>query len=139
MQEDYPSNGTEELKWKKIKEQKYVSTGLNPAWHKHGFEILKHYGFLIHGFAERFSWTIMWLKVTRSNSNPVVISASYYFETVSALHCIKYVRIWIFTDQYFLVCAWFSLASTKWIKQSKAWLNTHLFENQRIVPCLVTW
>ena len=40
------------------------------------------YGFAIHGCVDGFSRKLLWLKVTRSNDNPVV-PASYFLETVS--------------------------------------------------------
>ena len=77
-------NGTEERKWKKLKRRKYFSTGPNATWHMDGFDKLKYYGFPIHGCIDGFSRRIMWLKVIRSNYNPVV-PASYDLEIVSAL------------------------------------------------------
>ena len=76
-------NGTEERKWKKLKEQKYFS-GPNETWHMDGFGKLKPCGLPIHGCVDGFSRRIIWLKVTRSNNNPVV-TASFYLKTVSAL------------------------------------------------------
>ena len=77
-------NGTEERKWKKLKIRKYFSAKPKETWHMDGFDKLKPYGFPIHGCADGFSRRIMWLKVTRSNNNPVV-PALYCLETVSAL------------------------------------------------------
>ena len=48
-------NGTEERKQKKLKRQKYFSTGPNATQHMDGFDKLNPYGFPIHGCVDGFS------------------------------------------------------------------------------------
>ena len=52
--------------------------------HMDGFDEFKPYSFSTHGCVNGFSTRKIWLKVTRTNNNPVV-PASYYLETVSAM------------------------------------------------------
>ena len=75
-------NGTEERKQKKLERRKYFSAGSNATWHMDGFDSLN--GFPIHGCVDVLSRKIMWLKLKRSNNN-LVLPASYYLETESAL------------------------------------------------------
>ena len=70
-------NGTEEQKKNKLKRRNYFSTGPNTTWHRNGFDKFKLEGFPIHGCVGAFSRRTIWLKITRSNNNPVV-SALYY-------------------------------------------------------------
>ena len=66
---------------KRLRRRNYVSVGPNYCWHMDGYDKLKPYGFPIHGCIDGFSRKIRWLKVTRSNNNPAVIS-QFYLEAV---------------------------------------------------------
>ena len=55
----------------------YVNPGPNYCWHIDGYDKLKPYGFPIHACIDGFSRKVLWLKVVRSNNNPVVVARSY--------------------------------------------------------------
>ena len=76
-------NGTEEGKWERLRRKSYYSVGSNATCYMNVFNKLKPYGFPIHGCVDGFSRRVISLKVTRSNSNPVV-PALYYLETGTA-------------------------------------------------------
>ena len=54
------------------------------SWHADGYAKLKPYGLPIHGAIDGFSRRIIWLKVVRTNNNPVV-PASMYINVVKEL------------------------------------------------------
>ena len=55
----------------------YCSNGPNDVWHCDGYDKINQYGFPIHGGADGFSRKILWLKVVRSNNNPIVPATLY--------------------------------------------------------------
>ena len=65
-----------------IKQRVYTRNGPSNTLHTDGNDKLKPRGFPIHGCVDAFSRKVLWLKVTRSNNNPVV-PASYFLKTVS--------------------------------------------------------
>ena len=69
-------------KARKLQRRSYVSPGPNAAWHVDGYDKLKPFGLPIHGCIDGYSRRIVWLKVCRSNKNPV-IPASFF------LHCVE--------------------------------------------------
>ena len=67
---------------KHLRRRNYVSMGLNYCWYKDEYDKLKlPYSFPIHGCIDGFSRKILWLKVTRSNNDPAVISQFYQTHT----------------------------------------------------------
>lgn len=72
---------TEQRKSRVLKRREYISRGPNDTWHADGYDKLKPYGLPIHGAIDGFSRKILWLKVCKSNNNPV-IPASFYLKTV---------------------------------------------------------
>ena len=77
---------------KKLNRRAYVSPGPNYCWHFDGYDKLKPYGLPIHGCIDGFSRKILWLKVVKSNNNPVN-PAFYYLSTVKRLgFCPKSLR-----------------------------------------------
>ena len=68
-------------KARKLKRRVFHSSGPNASWHADGYDKLKMYGFPIHGCVDGFSRKVLWLKVCRSNNNPVV-PASLYLNAV---------------------------------------------------------
>ena len=54
-----------------------MNPGPNYCWHIDGYDKLKPYGFPIHACIDGFSRKVLWLKVVRSNNNPVVVAKSY--------------------------------------------------------------
>ena len=66
-------------KARKLQRRSYVSPGPNATWHVDGYDKLKAYGLRLpmHGCVDRFSRRIMWLKVCKSNNDPV-IPASFF-------------------------------------------------------------
>ena len=81
LQEEDPA-GTLLRKYRYIKRRVYTCDGPNNTRHAEGNDKLKPYKFPIHGCVDGFSRNILWLKVTRSNNNPVVF-ASYCLQAVS--------------------------------------------------------
>ena len=65
-----------------IKQRVYTRNGPSNTLHTDGNDKLKPRGFPIQGCVDAFSRKVLWLKVTRSNNNPVV-PASYFLKTVS--------------------------------------------------------
>ena len=65
-----------------IKRRVYICDNPNNSWNVDAHDKLKSCGFHIHGCVDEFSRKVLWLKVTRSNRNPVV-AASYFVKTVS--------------------------------------------------------
>ena len=55
----------------------YCSNGPNDVWYC-GYDIIKQYGFPIHGGLDGFSRKILRLKVVRSNSNHIAPAALYW-------------------------------------------------------------
>ena len=76
--------GTELRKSHCLKRRQYHNPGPNYAWHVHGYDKLKPWGFPIHGCIDGYSRRIMWLRVARSNNLPEY-PAMYYLETVKEL------------------------------------------------------
>ena len=77
-------NGTEERMQHRLKRRTYRSNGLNECWHVDGYDKLKPFGFPIHGAIDGYSRRVLWLKVARTNNNPIVI-ANFYVECVKEL------------------------------------------------------
>jgi len=65
----------------RLKRRTYTNQGPNHCWHMDGYDKLKPYGFPIHGCIDGFSRKMLWLKVSRTNNNPLVV-AKWYVETV---------------------------------------------------------
>ena len=59
-------------KARKLLCRSFTSRGPNAAWHVDRYDKLKPYGLPIHGSVEEFSRRILWLKVCKSNSYPVI-------------------------------------------------------------------
>ncbi|CAB3992060.1 Hypothetical predicted protein, partial [Paramuricea clavata] len=57
---------------------------IDPCWHVDGYDKLKPFGFPLHGAIDGYSRRMLWLKVTRTNSNPAVI-AKYYHDCIEEL------------------------------------------------------
>ena len=70
-------DGVEERKRKHLRRRQYFARGPNYVWHIDGYDKLKPYGFSIHGAIDGFSRRIMWLRLDRSNKEPVGISSIY--------------------------------------------------------------
>ena len=76
--------GTEQRKRHRLKRREYKSPGPNQCWHVDGYDKLKPFGFPVHGAIDGYSRRMLWLKVTRTNSNPAVI-AKYYHDCIEEL------------------------------------------------------
>ena len=84
--------GTILRKAHRLKRRQYISAGANETWHADGYDKIKPFGFPIHGCIDGFSRRIIWLKVSRSNNNPVV-PAYFYLKSVNDLEfCPQYLR-----------------------------------------------
>ena len=57
---------------RKLERRIYTSPGPNAVWHADGYDKLKPYGFLIHGCIDGFSRKVLWLRVCRSNNDPII-------------------------------------------------------------------
>ncbi|XP_065680522.1 uncharacterized protein LOC136094498 [Hydra vulgaris] len=72
---------SENRKHCKLKRRVYSSQGPNFVWHVDGYDKLKPYGFPIHGCIDGFSRKIIWLKLCRTNKDPV-IPAHFYLNAL---------------------------------------------------------
>ena len=81
---DVDPEGTEIRKARRLRRRRYNSPGPNFSWHIDGYDKLKPYGFPIHGCIDGFSRRILWLKLSRSNSNPR-ITAMFFINTLKEL------------------------------------------------------
>ena len=84
MLKELDPDGTEARKAHRLKRRQFISPGPNYSWHADGYDKLKPYGLPIHGAIDGFSRRIIWLKVVRTNNNPVV-PASMYINAVKEL------------------------------------------------------
>ena len=62
--------GTALRKAHALRRRSYTNPAPNFAWHVHGYDKLKPYGFPIHGAVDGFSRRVMWLKICPSNNDP---------------------------------------------------------------------
>ena len=74
-------NGSENWKAHRLRRRQYVSVGSNFCRDADGYG---KYGLLIHGCVDGFSHNILWLKVSRTNNDPIV-PAYFYIETVKKM------------------------------------------------------
>ena len=86
LREEDPE-GTLQRKSRSIIRRVYTCQGPNNVWHVDGNDKIKQYGFPIHTCIDGFSRKVIWLKVARSNNNPV-IPASYFLKAVASLQVI---------------------------------------------------
>ena len=85
-------NGSRNRKTHRLRRRQYVSVGSNFCWHADGYDKLKPYGLPIHGCVDGYSRKILWLKVSRTNIDPIV-PAYFYIETVKKMgFCPQYLR-----------------------------------------------
>ena len=84
--------GTAERKSRRLKRQKYHSSGPDAIWHIDGYDKLKPYGLPIHGCVDGFSRKIIWLNVCKSNNDPSVPASYYIKEVQSNSRCPKTIR-----------------------------------------------
>ena len=85
-------NGSENRIAHRLRRRQYVSVGSNVCWHADRYDKLKPYGLPIHDTVDGFSRKISWLKVSRTNNDPIV-PAYFYIETVKKMgFCRQYLR-----------------------------------------------
>ena len=70
-------DGCEMRRRHRLQRRTYVNPGPNFCWHTDGYDKLKPYGFPIHACIDGFSRKILWLKVTRTNNDPVIVARTY--------------------------------------------------------------
>ena len=68
----------------RLKRRKYINCGPNYVWHIDGNDKLKPFGFCIHAGIDGFSRKILWLKVSYTNKDPLVV-CQYYLDAISTL------------------------------------------------------
>lgn len=86
-------SGVEERRNKVIKRRIYGSDGPGDIFHIDGNDKLKKWGFAIHGCIDGFSRKIIWLEVSTSNNDPVII-AHYFLKAVKNYQiCPKLLRM----------------------------------------------
>ena len=76
--------GIAKRKSRVLKRRRYTSCGANYTWHADGYDKLKPYGLPIHGCVDGFSRKIIWLKVCKSNNNPLIL-AGIFLEKIKEL------------------------------------------------------
>ena len=85
-------NGSRNRKTHRLRRRQYVSVGSNFCWHADGYDKPKPYGLPIHGCVDGYSRKILWLKVSRTNIDPIV-PVYFYIETVKKMgFCPQYLR-----------------------------------------------
>ena len=87
-------NGSENQKAHRLRRRQYVSVVPNFCWYADGYDKLKPYGLPIHGCVcvDGYSRRILWLKVSKTNNDPIV-PAYFYIETVEKMgFCPQYLR-----------------------------------------------
>lgn len=65
----------------RLKRRTYRVSGPNFIWHVDGMDKLNEFGFCIHGAIDGFSKKIIWLEVSNSNKDPMIVT-SYYMDAV---------------------------------------------------------
>ena len=60
--------GVENRKRRCLHRREYSSLGPNYAWQGDGYDKLKEFGLPIHGCIDGYSWKLLWLELTRSNT-----------------------------------------------------------------------
>ena len=68
----------------RLKRRKYINCGPNFVWDIDGNDKLKPFGFCIHAGIDGFSRKILWLKVSYTNKDPLVV-CQYYVDAISTL------------------------------------------------------
>ena len=81
MLRELDPGGMETRRERRLRRRQYVSVGPNYCWYADGYDKFKPYGFPIHGCVDGFSRKLFWIKVSQTNSDPVV-PAYWYTETV---------------------------------------------------------
>ena len=71
------SEGMEIRQSRKLWRRKYISPVPDHCWHTDGYDKLKPCGLPIHGVIDGFSRKVIWLRVTKTNSNPSVVATFY--------------------------------------------------------------
>ena len=85
-------NGSENRKAHLLRRMQYVSVGPNFCWIADGYDKLKPYVLPIHGCVDGFSRKTLWLKVSRTNNDPIVL-AYFYIEIMKKMRfCPQYLR-----------------------------------------------
>ena len=72
----------------RLKRRKYINCGPNYVWHIDGNDKLKPFGFCIHAGIDGFSRKILWLKVSYTNKDPLVVR-QYYLDAISTLGALQ--------------------------------------------------
>lgn len=78
--------GTALRRARRLRRRLYTSPGPNACWHIDGYDKLKPYGLPVHGCVDGFSRKILWLKVTRTNNNPLA-TAYFFMQTIREMEC----------------------------------------------------
>ena len=76
------AEGTEQRRARRLSRRTYRSNGPNEIWHVDGYDKLKPYGLPIHGCVDGYSRRIIWLKLCKSNNNPV-IPATFFMDALT--------------------------------------------------------
>lgn len=72
-------------RWNKvIRRRVYLSDGPGHLFHIDGNDKLKRFGFALHGAVDGFSRKILWLEVSTTNNDPIVIS-HYYLKLIKQI------------------------------------------------------
>ena len=74
-------DGVEERRGRVLKRKIYETNGPNDVYHIDGNDKLKQWGFYIHSGVDGFSRKVLWMKVSSTNSDPIVI-ANYFLDCV---------------------------------------------------------
>ena len=119
--------GVEIRRNKTIKRRIYQTNGPMDILHIDGNDKLKRFGFAIHGCIDGFSRKLLWLNVSTTNNDPLVI-ANYYINCVSTFKkAPRLLRMDKGTENIY--CQDLQIF---WTKSESSYLNAASTHNQRI-------
>ena len=81
---DIDPEGVSMRKKKTIKRRTYETNGPFDVFHIDGNDKLKRFGFAIHGCIDGFSRKLIWLFVSTTNNDPLVV-ANFYLKAITNL------------------------------------------------------
>ena len=89
---DIDPEGSEQRRSRRLRRRVYTSPGPNNCWHVDGYDKLKPYGLRIHGCVDGFSRKVLWLKLSRSNNNPLVPACLFVQKVKELGFCPRFIQ-----------------------------------------------
>jgi len=98
-------DGCELRRRHQLQRRTYVNPRPNFCWHTDGYDKLKPYGFPIHACIDGFSRKVLWLGVSRTNNDPMIVARSYLGVVTENEGCPRKVRTDCGTENGLLAAA----------------------------------